>query len=120
MDVEEVIRQYKIPKKILDEYESLGLCDAVREVMGDWKYDDEDLERLSMIMSLHDIGFSKEEVAAYMKLLVAGPQTESERMKMLDKKRARVLDDIHFREKQIERMDYLRYEMQKNRKNRNA
>lgn len=114
MTVEEVIKQYKIPRKILDEYQSFGLCDAVREVMGDWKYNDEDLERLSMIMSLHDIGFSTEEVETYMKLLVAGVNTESERMRMLNKKRASVLDDIHFREKQIERMDYLRYEMRRN------
>lgn len=120
MTVEEVIKQYKIPKKILDEYQSFGLCDAVREVMGDWKYNDEDLERLSMIMSLHDIGFSTEEVETYMKLLVAGVDTESERMRMLNKKRASILDDIHFREKQIERMDYLRYEMRRNMKKSNA
>lgn len=120
MTVEEVIKQYKIPRKILDEYQSFGLCDAVREVMGDWKYNDEDLERLSMIMSLHDIGFSTEEVETYMKLLVAGVNTESERMRMLNKKRASVLDDIHFREKQIERMDYLRYEMRRNMKDSNA
>lgn len=116
MTVEEVIKQYKIPKKILDEYHSFGLCDAVREVMGDWKYDDEDLERLSMIMSLHDIGFSTEEVETYMKLLIAGTKTEPERMRMLNKKRASILDDIHFREKQVERMDYLRYEMRESMK----
>lgn len=120
MTVEEVIEQYKIPKKILDEYHSFGLCDAVREVMGDWKYGDEDLERLSMIMSLHDIGFSTEEVETYMKLLIRGTKTEPERMRMLNKKRASILDDIHFREKQVERMDYLRYEMQGSMKKRNA
>ena len=34
-------------------------------------------------------------------------------MAMLNKRRGKTLDEIHFREKQIERMDYLRYEMQK-------
>jgi DNA-binding transcriptional MerR regulator len=114
--VDEVINQYSIPKKILEEYHSFGLCDAVREVMGDWKYDEEDMERLSMIMTLHDIGFSTEEVETYMKLMIAGSDTETERMRMLNKKRTETLDDIHFREKQLERMDYLRYEMRGNRK----
>jgi DNA-binding transcriptional MerR regulator len=113
--IEEVFKQYHIPEKILKEYESMGLCKAVREVMGDWKYDDEDLERLSMIMTLHDIGFTTEEVENYMKLLIAGESTEHERMIILNKKRSETLDDIHFREKQLDKMDYLRYEMRRNR-----
>ncbi len=114
MTMDEVIHQYSIPKKILDEYHSFGLCDAVRQVMGDWKYDEEDMERLSMIMTLHDIGFSIEEVETYMKLLIEGNDTQSQRMEMLNQKRTETLDDIHFRERQLERMDYLRYEMGKN------
>lgn len=111
MSIDEVIEQYSIPKKILDEYHAFGLCDAVREVMGDWKYTEEDIERLSMIMTLHDIGFTIDEVETYMRLLIAGTKTEAKRMKMLNEKRAQTLDDIHFMEMQLDRMDYLRYEM---------
>lgn len=114
MTMNEVIEQYSIPKKILEEYHSFGLCNAVRQVMSDWKYSDEDIERLGMIMTLHDIGFLTEEVEIYMKLLIEGTETESERMRMLNEKRKKTLDDIHFREKQLDRMDYLRYEMKKN------
>lgn len=114
MTMDQVIEQYKIPKKILDEYHAFGLCDAVREVMGDWKYTDEDIERLSLIMTLHDIGFSIDEVEKYMKLLIEGENTESERMKILNLKRKETVDDIHFREKQLEQMDYLRYEIRQN------
>lgn len=102
---------YLIPPEILEEYESWGLCKAVKRVMGDWQYDDQDLERLGMIMTLHDIGFTPEEVENYMKLMLAGASTENERMKMLEAKRSRALDEIHFREKQLERIDYLRHEM---------
>ena len=35
------------------------------------------------------------------------------RLRMLEKKRRQVLDEIHFREKQLESIDYLRYQMRK-------
>ena len=97
MTKSEVCERYRIPPGILSEYESWGLCGAVRQVMGDWQYDDQDLERLGMIMTLHDIGFSPEEVESYMRLMLAGESTENERMKMLDAKRSKALDEIHFR-----------------------
>ena len=114
MTKEEASRAYNIPIEILDEYESWGLCGTVKEVMGVWQYDDRDLERLSMIMTLHDIGFSNDEVECYMRLLLKGELTEDERMLMLNQKRKSALDEIHFKERQIERLDYLRYKIRKN------
>ena len=81
-------------------------------VMGDWKYDDQDLERLSMIMTLHDIGFEKEEIETYMMLVIQGADTSDKRLRMLQKKRDSILDSIHFQEKKIIHLDYLRYEIQ--------
>ena len=57
--------------------------------MGAWQYDDTDLERLSTIMSLHDMGFDVNEVETYMRLLLSDEDTERERLDMLNKKRAR-------------------------------
>ena len=105
MTMKEASERYQIPVKILKEYESFGLCEA---------YDEQDIERLSMIMTLHDIGFDKGEVETYMHLMMEGEKTQRQRIAMLDQKRGRTLDEIHFKEKQIEHMDYLRYEMQKN------
>jgi len=118
MTKKEVSERYRIPIGILDEYHSLGLCDAVRMAMDDWQYDDQDLERLSMIMALHDMEFSKDEVESYMRMLIKGPATEKERMKMLDEHRKKALEEIHLKERQLERMDYLRHEIRKNQKNR--
>lgn len=113
MTKDEVSNRYNIPVTILQEYESWGLCDAVKKVMGVWQYDDTDLERLSLIMTLHDIGFSRDEVETYMRLLLERNSTENERLRMLNAKRNNTLDEIHFREKQLERMDYLRHEIKK-------
>ena len=57
MTIHEASERYNIPLEILRDYESWGLCGAVKEVMGSWQYDDTDLERLSLIMTLHDAGF---------------------------------------------------------------
>ena len=51
MTMKEAGERYQIPLKILKEYESWGLCGAVKKVMGSWQYDDQDIERLGMIMT---------------------------------------------------------------------
>lgn len=82
MTMQEASDRYQIPIHILKEYESWGLCGAVKKVMGDWQYDDSDLERLSLIMTLHDVGFTIEEVETYMRLLEI-PESEQARLRML-------------------------------------
>lgn len=113
MTIQEASEHYNIPIKILKEYESWGLCGEVKKVMGSWQYDDSDIERLSTIMTLHDIGFTNDEVEKYMRLLVEGVSTEAERMKMLETKRNGTLDEIHFKQRQLDRLDYLRFEMKR-------
>lgn len=111
MTMKEVSERYHVPVKIMKEYEGWGLCDAVKKVMGAWQYDEQDIERLGMIMTLHDIGFGGSEVETYMRLLLEGEHTQPQRMEMLEKMRCKTLDEIHFKEKQIANMDYLRHEM---------
>ncbi len=106
-------QRYRIPPHILDEYESWGLCGALKKVMGAWQYDDEDLERLSTIMTLHDIGFTADEVETYIRLLLEQPDSDRQRLRMMEEKRKATLDEIHFRERQLQRLGYLRHEMQK-------
>lgn len=113
MTIKEASERYQIPMEILKEYESWGLCGTVKKVMGAWQYDDQDLERLGLIMTLHDIGFQNEEVEEYMRLLLEGENTEERRMQMLNRRRGIALDEIHLREKQLERMDSLRYMIRK-------
>mgnify|MGYP001028888561 FL=1 len=116
MTIYEASARYQIPLDILRDYERWGLCGAVKKVMGAWQYDDRDLELLSLIMTLHDIGFSTEEIETYMRLLLEGTHTDTARLQMLNRKRDAALDEIHFREKQLERMDYLRYQIRQSKK----
>ena len=114
MAKQEPSERYQIPMHILREYESWGLCGAAKEVIGVWQYDDRDLERLSTIMTLHDISFTTEEAEAYMRLLLEHPHTEGQRMKMLVEKRSAVLNEISFKEHKLQRLDCLHHEPRKN------
>ena len=111
MTIDEVCERDCIPKSVLEEYEKLGLCSSVKCVMGQWQYDDTDVERLSLIMTLHDVGFTNEEVEAYMGLLLSGGDTREARLKMLDKLRQQAVDEIHFHQKKLDWLDYLRYQI---------
>lgn len=64
-------------------------------------------------MTLHDIGFDTEEVEIYMHLLLEGEPTGAQRLRILEKKRSAFLDEIHFKELQLQRLDYLRHEILK-------
>lgn len=113
MTKQEASERYQIPIHILSAYESWGLCGAVKEVMGAWQYDDTDLEHLSIILTLHDLGFTTAEVETYMRLLLEQPHTEEQRLRMLEEKRAAALEEIHFKEHQLQQLDYLRHEIRK-------
>ena len=71
------------------------------------------LLRLSMIMTLHDIGFEHDEIANYMRLQLKGDSTQAERMRILKQQRDKTLDEIHFQERRLDRLDYLRHQMRK-------
>ena len=114
MTKQEASERYQIPLEILSEYESWGLCGTVKKVMGAWQYDDTDLERLSTMMTLHDLGFTAREVEAYMRLLLEQAHTEGQRLRILEEKREAALNEIHFKERQLQRLDYLRHQLRKN------
>lgn len=118
MTIDEVSRKYQIPINTLEEYEKWGGCGAVNKVIGDWQYDDQDLEKLSLIITLQEIGLDEKEVREYMMLLNRGEDTGNERLRILQKKRVGLLDEIHFWEKKLEHLDYLRYEITKKNKRR--
>lgn len=60
-------------------------------------------------MMLHDLDFTVEEIKKYMKLSLE--KNEREWLKLLNKKRKGILDEVHLKEKQLSKIDYLRYEM---------
>ena len=75
---------------------------------GGRRVDDAGLERLSLIPALHDAGFTAPEAGTYMRLLLKKEDSAGERLRTLNRKRGKALDEIRFRERQLERLDDLR------------
>lgn len=108
----ETSERYLVPVEVLREYEKWDLYGGAKKIAGEWQFDEEDLERLGVIMTLHNIGFENREVEQYMRLELHGDVKGAERIRMLQQKRDQVLDEIHIQEKRIDDLDYLRYGIQ--------
>ena len=111
MTIHEASARSKIPLKILQEDERWGLCKGPGKSAGNWQYDQTDIERLSLILTLYESGFSKDEAECYMRLSLLGGRTAEERIAMLRKKRTGMLEEIHCKQKQLDRLDYLQFEI---------
>ena len=109
MTIEEVRRRYRIPAEILKEYESWDSGKTAGQETEERQYDDSDLEKLSLMMTLRETGFTPEETKVYVRLQTEGERTGKERLQMLNKKRSSALDELHVRQKQLDTLDYLRH-----------
>jgi DNA-binding transcriptional MerR regulator len=96
---------YNIPAELLQCYENTGLCACTEELC------DCDLDRLSLLATLRDLGFSDAEAEDYLLSLLAGDRCGQ--LRMLNQKRGTLLEELHVRETQLDRLDYLRHELQK-------
>ena len=106
MTKSEISKKYNIPINVLKEYEKWEFCEVQKK---EYQYSDADLERLSMIMTLYDIGFENKEVKMYMKLFFEKEDTQSEIIHILNQKRNNILSEIHCKEQQIDKLDYIRH-----------
>lgn len=100
----EMCEKYNISEEILGKYKKACLCGQPKA-----QYDEADIEKLSFIMTLSETGFSDSEISHCMKLCGKGADSEAEFAELLEKKRSLTLDEIHFKEKQLENLDYLKY-----------
>ena len=114
MTITEVSEKYKIPIALLQRYatektEAKG-TDKKQRQADSYRFTENDIEQLSVRMTLQDIGFAEEEIEAYLRLRKDNENSAAACLIMLNKLRSRTLDMIHGKEKALERIDYLRYE----------
>lgn len=108
MDAKELCCRCLIAGDVANQYEAL--CAKRRFT----ESDDAKLDHLSLMMTLKSIGFSSEEIGKYMELCL-NHSIPDRKLYMLNQKRNALLDLVHKQEKQINQIDYLRYELQKER-----
>ena len=104
MERQEICARYNIPVQIFRIYERICPEEKTR-------YNDSDIERLGMIMTLCDAGFSEAEIERYMNFCKNGKSEPEKCISMLENKRRGTLEKIHHMERQIENIDCLKYKL---------
>lgn len=102
MNREEIILRYQLSEDLLDAYLALGFQENNREDLELW-------------MTLKQIGFDQNEMKTYMLLFKQAERTQGCRLKMLQKQRVKLLDEIHRGQACLDKVDYLKHMLQNER-----
>ena len=100
MRIKEVSKRFNVSITALRYYEKVGLFE-----------DDKDIERLSLILTLKNIGLSNETILKYIELNEQGAHTKKQQIQVLKLERQKLLDSIHNQQKNIDSLDYLIYQL---------
>lgn len=112
--IKEVSERFNITTATLRYYEKMGLFEDVSRINGIREYEDKDIERLSLIITLKNTGLSIEAIAKFIELDKDGANTINQRIKMLKNERQKILDDIHEQQNNLYSLDCLIYQIKGN------
>jgi len=104
MTRQEMTERFGIPERVLNDYEKNTCHDAEG-------YTDADIALLSQMVTLYEIGFSSQQAQRYLEAAVNGENAV--RTALLEQKRQELLDTLHQQEEQLDKLDFLRYELKK-------
>lgn len=107
MTKQDMIERFGIPETVLNDYER-----NVRKTHTEG-YTDADLALLSQMVTLYEIGFTPRQVQEYLGTDNVQSNTNAVRLTLLNQKRQELLNTIHQQEEQLDKLDFLRYEIQK-------
>ena len=101
------MERFGIPDTILNDYER-NVHKTHMEI-----YNDADLALLSQMVTLYEIGFTPQQAQAYLCDGTVQGNPNAVRLALLNQKRQELLNTIHQQEEQLDKLDFLRYEIQK-------
>lgn len=109
--IKEVSECFNISSATLRYYEKMGLFEDVIRVNGIREYEERDIERLSLIITLKSAGLKIETMAKFIELEKSGEVTKKQKIKMLKNERQKLLDDIHDQQNKLYVLDCLIYQI---------
>ena len=111
MQIKEVCRRFNVSRATLKYYEKEGLFEDVVRVNGIREYEDRDIERLSLIITLKNVGLTIDMIAKFIDCDEHNDETKTKRIKILQNERLKLLDDIHQQQKRLDSLDCLIYQI---------
>ncbi|MCB6993126.1 MerR family transcriptional regulator [bacterium 210820-DFI.6.37] len=115
MTLEEVSRNYNIDTKKLILFEEKGLT-GCRDKNGFFDFRADDIQRISLILALQDIGMDIGDIRHYLSLCPKGDKSIEGRIRLLRKQRYRLLEEIHEKQKVLDSLDFMIYKMKEEEK----
>lgn len=112
MSIEEISEVYNIPLKQLHLLEENGFFDKQPMVEGSRIFQGEQLSLICILLKLHKLGMSIEEMKCYVKEEQEGHES-CVRCHLLKKQRSFLLEQLHEVQKNIDCLDYLLYDLTK-------
>ena len=85
--MEEVSSTYSVPIETIKKFEKEGFFDDMKEMDGKKIFEDQDLKKLSFMLTLQSIGFSMLEIRTFLDYMIQGEATMDLRINMLKKQR---------------------------------
>ena len=110
MKIKEVSEKYNVSMTALRYYEKAGLFDEVKRINGIREYEDKDIKRLSLILTLKKAGVHIENILKYIQL-EENEASSSQKLRILKQERNNILDEIHLRQKNLDTLDCLIYQL---------
>lgn len=111
MTLKEAEKKFGMSHSTLEQYVSFGFIRKAG-TSSEESFQDEDFEKLGMIDTLLNAGFTPEETKDYLQLLKEN-KTEQQQITILTNKRRIILDEIHKKQKLLDCLDYMLWEKKK-------
>ena len=112
MKIEEVHQKYQVSMDKLKKFEEAGLFEDKKTCDGCCEYQDQDIDKLSCILSLDKVGMDADTIQEYLNLERKGDTTKAQRKQLLRKQRDIMLNDLHDKQKCLDCLDFLIYELE--------
>lgn len=107
MTIAEVSKMYKLTPDTLRYYEKIGLINNVtRNKNGVRDYSEHNCRRIEFIKCMRDAGVEIEALLEYMRLFEDGKSTVSERKKLLEDQKEKLIDKQLKINETLERLNY--------------
>lgn len=110
MNRQEVILNYGVPEETMCEYDKMYSPKGDDTV--DMDYAETDIKRISRMIELRNMGVSLDTAIQYLQM-EKGEHTQQKKLQLLNHTREELLEEIHIREEQLIKLDYTRFQLQK-------
>ena len=111
MNINEISLTYNVLVDCIQDFENQGFFDEVKHIDGEKIYEEKDIQKLSFLMTLKNVGMSIQDMKKYIQYISEGDSTLSQRIDMLTRYRQALLEKAHTCYKSIDILDYFIYLM---------